>query len=35
MFHRYFRGQVDGYVLQLEQAAERLVPQLLRLTLRS
>jgi biopolymer transport protein ExbB len=34
MFHRYFRGQVDGYVLQLEQAAERLVPQLLRLTLR-
>jgi biopolymer transport protein ExbB len=34
MFHRYFRGQVDGYVLQLEQAAERLVPQLQRLTLR-
>jgi biopolymer transport protein ExbB len=34
MFHRYFRGQVDAYVLQLEQAAERLVPQLMRLTLR-
>jgi biopolymer transport protein ExbB len=34
MFHRYFRGQVDTYVLQLEQAAERLVPQLMRLTLR-
>jgi hypothetical protein len=34
MFHRYFRSQVDGYVLALEQAAERLVPQLMRLSLR-
>ena len=31
MFYRYFRGLIDGYVLDLEQAAERLLPQLLRL----
>ncbi|MEO8298366.1 MAG: MotA/TolQ/ExbB proton channel family protein [Burkholderiales bacterium] len=31
MFYRYFRGRVDEYVLQMEQAAERLVPQLMRL----
>lgn len=30
MFYRYFRGQVDEFVLTLEQAAERLLPQLLR-----
>jgi biopolymer transport protein ExbB len=29
MFYRYFRGQVDEFVLTLEQAAERLLPQLL------
>ena len=29
MFYRYFRGQVDEFVLQMEQAAERLLPQLL------
>jgi biopolymer transport protein ExbB len=30
MFYRYFRGLVDAYTLQLEQAADRLVPHLLR-----
>ena len=30
MFYRYFRGQVDGYTLDLEQAADRMVPHLLR-----
>ena len=29
MFYRYFRGQVDEFGLQMEQAAERLLPQLL------
>jgi biopolymer transport protein ExbB len=32
MFYRYFRGLVDGYTLDLEQAADRLVPHLLRLS---
>ncbi|AKJ28641.1 MotA/TolQ/ExbB proton channel family protein [Caldimonas brevitalea] len=32
MFYRYFRGRVDEYVLDLEQAAERMVPHLLRFT---
>jgi biopolymer transport protein ExbB len=31
MFYRYFRGLIDGYVLEMEQAAERLTMQLLRL----
>ncbi len=30
MFYRYFRGLVDAYTLELEQAADRLVPHLLR-----
>jgi biopolymer transport protein ExbB len=30
MFYRYFRGRVDAYAIDLEQAAERLVPLLLR-----
>ncbi len=30
MFYRYFRGQVDAYTLEMEQAAERMVPHLLR-----
>lgn len=30
MFYRYFRGKVDEYVLDLEQAAERMVPHLMR-----
>ncbi len=32
MFYRYFRGLVDGYTLDMEQAADRLVPHLLRFT---
>jgi len=32
MFYRYFRGKVDEYTIDLEQAAERLVPHLLRFT---
>ena len=30
MFYRYFRGLVDGYTLDLEQASERMVPHLMR-----
>ena len=30
MFYRYFRGLVDSYVLDMEQAADRLVPHLMR-----
>lgn len=30
MFYRYFRGRVDEYAIEFEQAAERLVPHLLR-----
>jgi biopolymer transport protein ExbB len=33
--YRYFRGRVDEYALVLEQAAERMVPHLLRFALRS
>jgi len=33
--YRYFRGKVDEYALALEQAAERMVPHLLRFALRS
>nr|WP_297350861.1 MotA/TolQ/ExbB proton channel family protein [uncultured Caldimonas sp.] len=32
MFYRYFRGKVDEYILDLEQAAERMVPHLMRFT---
>ncbi len=32
MFHRYFRARIDAYVLQMEQAAERFLPHLLRHT---
>ena len=31
MFYRYFRGRIDAYAIDLEQAAERLLPHLLRL----
>jgi biopolymer transport protein ExbB len=30
MFYRYFRGLIDAYTLQMEQASDRLVPHLLR-----
>lgn len=32
MFYRHFRAKVDAYILTMEQAAERMVPHLLRLT---
>ncbi len=32
MFYRYFRGLVEQYTLDMEQAANRLVPHLLRFT---
>ncbi|MDP9046104.1 MAG: MotA/TolQ/ExbB proton channel family protein [Pseudomonadota bacterium] len=32
MFYRYFRGLVDAYTLDMEQASDRLVPHLLRFT---
>jgi biopolymer transport protein ExbB len=31
MFYRHFRGRVEGYTLAMEQAAERMVPHLMRL----
>ncbi len=30
MFYRYFRGQVDAYTLEMEQASERMIPHLMR-----
>ncbi|MEF7615827.1 MotA/TolQ/ExbB proton channel family protein [Aquincola sp. MAHUQ-54] len=35
MFYRYFRGRIDEYAIDLEQAAERLVPHLMRFAVRS
>ena len=35
MFYRYFRGLVDSHLLCLEQAAERMVPHLMRFAVRS
>jgi len=35
MFYRYFRGRIEEYTLEMEQACERLVPHLLRFTVRS
>jgi biopolymer transport protein ExbB len=32
MFYRHFRVRIEGYTLAMEQAAERMVPHLLRLT---
>ena len=34
MFYRYFRGLVDAYTLDIEQAADRLLPHLLRFVVR-
>ena len=34
MFYRYFRGRVDEYAIELEQAADRMVPHLLRFSAR-
>jgi biopolymer transport protein ExbB len=35
MFYRYFRGRVDEFQLQLELAAERMVPHLMRFAVRT
>jgi biopolymer transport protein ExbB len=32
MFYRHFRAKIDSYTVTLEQAAERMVPHLVRLT---
>jgi len=34
MFYRYFRGRVDEFSIEMEQAAERLVPHLMRFAVR-
>ena len=34
MFYRYFRGRVDDHLMNLELAAERLVPQLMRFAIK-
>jgi biopolymer transport protein ExbB len=33
-FYRFFRGRVDEYILEIEQAAERMVPHLMRFAVR-
>lgn len=35
MFYRYFRGLIDGFTLDMEQATERLVPHLMRFSIRN
>ncbi|RZT97967.1 MotA/TolQ/ExbB proton channel family protein [Rivibacter subsaxonicus] len=35
MFYRYFRGRVDDYAVELEQASERMVPHLMRFSVRT
>ena len=35
MFYRYFRGRVDDFTVAMEQAAERLVPHLMRFAVKS
>jgi len=35
MFYRYFRGRVDQFTIEMEQAAERLVPHLMRFAVRT
>ena len=35
MFYRYFRGRVDGFTVEMEQAAERLVPHLMRFAVKT
>ena len=34
MLYRWFRGRVDEYILEMEQAAERMVPHLMRFAVR-
>jgi biopolymer transport protein ExbB len=35
LFYRYFRGRVDEFAIEMEQAAERLVPHLMRFAVRT
>ena len=35
MFYRYFRGLVDSYTIEMEQAAHRMVPHLMRFAVRA
>ncbi len=35
MFYRFFRGRVDEYTIDMEQAAERLVPHLMRFAVKT
>jgi biopolymer transport protein ExbB len=35
LFYRFFRGRVDEFTLEMEQAAERLVPHLMRFAVRT
>lgn len=35
MLYRYFRGRVDEYAIELEQASERMVPHLMRFSVRT
>ena len=35
MFYRYFRGRVDEFTVSMEQAAERLVPHLMRFAVKN
>jgi biopolymer transport protein ExbB len=34
LFYRYFRGRIDEFTVEMEQAAERLVPHLMRFAVR-
>ena len=35
MFYRYFRGRIDEFTVDMEQAAERMVPHLMRFAVRT
>jgi biopolymer transport protein ExbB len=35
LFYRYFRGRVDEFTIEMEQAAERMVPHLMRFSVRT
>jgi biopolymer transport protein ExbB len=35
MFYRYFRGRIDEYTIDMEQATERIVPHLMRFAVRT
>jgi biopolymer transport protein ExbB len=35
LFYRYFRGRIDEFTVDMEQAAERLVPHLMRFAVKN